>query len=101
MSDGAFAITLAKDTRELRDVGAAMDICVGRYASEVIDRKSTILILRNLENYSAVGCIEMRGKIVVQAKGANNKTLGNQERKFVINWLINKSLCIEPELYPM
>ena len=94
MSDGEFAITLAKDTHELINVGAAMDICVGSYASEAIDRRCTILVLRCLENYSTVGCIELRDTVVVQAKGVNNKLLRNRDRKFVINWLVNKGLSI-------
>ena len=96
MSDGVFAIALAKNTHELIAVGEAMDICVGSYANAVVSRSCTILILRRLENYTPVGCIELYKGNVVQVKGLHNMHMlfQSQERDFVENWIKEKGLTI-------
>jgi hypothetical protein len=94
MSDGKFSLMLAPDTDELKGVGEEMEICVGSYANEAVSRASTILILRRLEDYCVVGCIELRNANVVQAKGPRNELLRKQEREFVWKWIRDRGLTV-------
>ena len=92
--DETYSLSLAKDTHELIDVGDKMDICVGSYANDDIRKKSKILFLRYLESNEPIGCIEIRDRNIVQAKGASNELLEKQEREFVKAWVKNKVLTI-------
>jgi len=93
-SDSTFSLVLPKDTHELINVGSEMKICVGSYADEVVYKMCTIYVVKQNDLGTPVGCIEMSGSAVKQAKGKNNKLLQNQVKDFVAKWVIEKELLI-------
>jgi hypothetical protein len=94
VSDDTFALFLAQDTHELISIGAYMGLCVGGYVDKAVSKRSTIFVLRKLEDNKPVGCIELRKDTVIQAKGFHNRLLQNQERIFVENWIKDKGLIV-------
>jgi hypothetical protein len=92
MSKKAFSLTLAKDTLELINVGAEMNICVGSYTDRAVSKSCTIMVLR--EDSISVGCIELREGSVVQVKGSRNQLLQNAEKAFIKNWATVKGLNV-------
>ena|GEM_PF-4513245 len=95
MSNEEFSLSLAIDSNELIDTGQKMNICVGSYADKVIDKKSNIFILRNLDKNMPVGCIELNKNTIVQAKGPYNEFLQKQEFEFIGNWITEKGLVVD------
>lgn len=83
---GGFSIKAARDTYELADVGARMHICVGAYGDGAVEKVCLIFLLRHTGNPEPIGCIEVCGGTVVQAKGKYNQMLEKDELDFVRGW---------------
>jgi len=93
MFNDNFSISLVKDTYELINIGLQMDICVGSYASNVVKKRCTIMVLTNLTTNKPVGCIEMNDeKYILQVKGKRNKLLKGNDKDFVLQWIKNNDL---------
>jgi hypothetical protein len=93
VSDDAFSLKFAENTDELKSVGTEMDICVGSYADDAVNKECRILVLRDINNNKPVGCIELNNNgTVKQAKGPHNRLLQNKEKEFVENWIKDKGL---------
>lgn len=93
-SDEAHILTLAKDTHELVDVGMKMNICVGSYGDDAVSKHCTILVLRRKEDNGPVGCLELHGNTLVQAKGKCNQLLQSNELCFVEKWVLSKEVKV-------
>lgn len=90
-----YEIKLAKNTHELSDIGDEMSICVGSYGQACLDKKCTIYYLRDTNKNSYVGCIEVKGNNVVQAKGKYNCRLQDEHYEVVMNWIQENKLIID------
>ena len=95
MSKNALTLKLVKDTHELARIGIEMDICVGSYAQQVVEKKSAILVLRSQNEKIPVGCVELRKWALVQARGPKNKALKDEEKDFLLNWVNSKGLDLK------
>lgn len=93
-SDGIFALSLARDTHELADVGMQMEICVESYANEAVSKRCAIMILRGHDRNEPVGCIELHGDTVIQVKEKQNKLLDGQKKEFIEKWIADKGLTV-------
>lgn len=66
-----------KTVSELPEVGTAMHICVGYYQDRAFLKNLNILLVIDKASNSYVGCIEVRGDYITQAKLKYNKLLSD------------------------
>lgn len=66
-----------KTVLELAEVGTAMHICVGYYQDRAFLKNLNILLVIDKASNSYVGCIEVRGDYITQAKLKYNKLLSD------------------------
>lgn len=98
--------SLAKDTHELIDVGAFMNICVGGYDYRVMNKESFIVVGYDNE-HNPVTCIEINpmendffAKYKVnQVKKKYNSHASFEEQKFLIEEVFIKNNIIATEMY--
>lgn len=98
--------SLAKDTHELIDVGAFMNICVGGYDYRVMNKESFIVVGYDNE-HNPVTCIEINpmendffAKYKVnQVKKKYNSHASFEEQKFLIEEIFIKNNIIATEMY--
>lgn len=100
--------SLAKDTHELIDVGAFMNICVGGYDYRAMSKESFILVGYDKEK-NPVTCIEINqikeGSYpqykVNQVKKKYNQCASHEEQKFLIEEVFNKNNIIATEIFDL
>ena len=83
-----YDLVLAKDSKELEEVGKKLKICVGNgvYAESVTRGTCKILLLK--KNNNTCYCVEVRGNKIIQFKGTRNFEAAkdfNEELQRVIN----------------
>jgi hypothetical protein len=91
-------IILAKNTHELVDTGKVMNICVGSYAHDAVNKRCSILLIKENNNPSV--CLELRGKTLWQAKMHFNQKPNEKYKKMIIEWAEENKINYE-ECYDM
>ena len=82
--------TLAKDSKDLAIIGAAMGICVGGYAHAAIAKDTTIV--KAMCNNEYVACIEIHGNRLVQLKAKFNNPVRSRYKKAIDLWLTRNNI---------
>lgn len=100
--------SLAKDTHELIDVGAYMNICVGGYDYRAMNKESFILVGYDKE-HNPVTCIEINptkdgllaGYKVNQIKKKYNQYASYEEQKFLVEEVFVKNNIIATNIFDL
>ena len=82
--------SIPRDSTALSKISADMHNCVWSYSDKVKDGISTIVLMS--DGKKNVGCIEIRGKEVVQALGPCNKAISPGYRKTLGEWMKKNGL---------
>lgn len=82
-----YAIITPKTSNELKAEGDQLNHCVASYIKRVVDGECLIFFLRNAKDVETpLVTIELRGKNVVQARGAHNRRISEDERFAIYRW---------------
>lgn len=76
---------LPESTRTLEEVGKKMRICVGSYSDMAVSKRVTIVLMKR--GNKSVGCIELRGNVLYQAKAFANARLVGEEAVLLKKWV--------------
>ena len=79
---GAYQMVAPKVTKDIRDEGNTLNHCVASYISRVLDGTTQILFMRESAEESLV-TVEVRNKAIVQARGYNNRSVTQVEKKWL------------------
>ena len=92
---GMYCIVVPENPKELADEGVTLGHCVKSYIGRVAKGECHILFLRKATapDHSLV-TLQLCGNTIVQAKGANNRSISNEERRFLQNWSAEKKIDI-------
>jgi len=83
-TDGHFVIRPARSVQELFDEGQALHHCVGRYAERYALGETDLFLMRRVSAPDTPYCtVEMRGEMLIQARGERNRPLREDEQAFV------------------
>lgn len=90
-----YCIVVPTEPRELADEGINLSHCVGDYIDRVASGECHILFLRrrNAPEQSLV-TLQLSGKSICQAQGANRRSPTQAERKFLLHWGHEKQIEI-------
>lgn len=90
-----YCITVPTEPRELADEGINLSHCVGDYIDLVASGSCHILFLRrrNAPDQSLV-TLQLSGRKICQAQGANRRAITQPERKFLSHWGREKNIEI-------
>ena len=90
-----YCIVVPTEPRELADEGINLSHCVGDYIDRVASGECHILFLRrrNAPDQSLV-TLQLSGKSICQAQGANHRGPTQAERKFLLHWGHEKKLTL-------
>ena len=90
-----YCIVVPTEPRELADEGINLSHCVGDYIDRVASGECHILFLRrrNAPDQSLV-TLQLSGKSICQAQGANRRGPTQAERKFLLHWGHEKQIDI-------
>lgn len=90
-----YCIVVPTEPRELADEGINLSHCVGDYIDRVASGECHILFLRrrNAPEQSPV-TLQLSGKSICQAQGANRRSPTQAERKFLLHWGREKQIEI-------
>lgn len=89
-NDDAYLFRLPKDSYSLHAIGAAMHNCVASYASNIVQKRSTIVYATHEGAYAM--CIEVVGNNVKQAVGNYNAPLAREAKKAFEKWCLSHDL---------
>lgn len=88
---GKYQIVAPTKTKDIRDEGCTLNHCVASYIDRVLDGNTQILFMRENSEESLV-TIEVRSNSIVQARGYSNRSLNNQEAKWLETYAKAKNL---------
>lgn len=90
-----YSIVVPTEPRELADEGINLSHCVGDYIDRVASGECHILFLRrrNAPEQSLV-TLQLSGRSICQAQGANRRAITQSERKFLTYWAREKQIEI-------
>jgi hypothetical protein len=83
MENGEYRFELAKDEKELREIGNRMNICVGGYNEKVLRGDSYIFLMKKEKEEV---CIEISHRLLVQAKRKHNRIPSDAQIKHINKW---------------
>ena len=92
---GDYVIMPPKTTKDVRQEGNALNHCVASYIKRIIDNETTILFLRKKEKKDeSLVTLEVRNGGIIQARGAHNRKVNNEELAVIKRYAENRELQI-------
>ena len=86
---------LPRDTHSLFIIGQQLHICSAEYSSIAVEKQSTIIQM--VRNNEIIGCIELKGNTLIQAKAICNNVLQEKKAVALKKWVekhnINTNMC--------
>ena len=90
-----YCIVIPNKPEELADEGINLSHCVGDYIDRVARGECHILFLRRREAPErSLVTLQLSGRQICQAQGANRRPITDQERKFLVQWGREKDIQI-------
>lgn len=90
-----YSIIYPKCYTEIQKEGAQLSHCVASYVERVIKGETHILFLRKSDKLDdSLVTVEIRNDIIIQFKGAYNRSLSPEEMEFLNRYAKNKKLKI-------
>lgn len=88
-----YSIIAPEEPKDLVTEGSMLNHCVSSYVKDVISKRCCILFMRDSSNTdNPLITIEVRDKIIRQAKGTNNRKPIIKEDEFIKEWAKEKEL---------
>ncbi len=88
-----YTVLNPKSTKDIVREGTDLNHCVGSYADRIIAGNTYIFFLRLTKTKeSSLVTLELKDKAIVQAKGAYNRPMSEEERKFIEKYCKEKEL---------
>lgn len=95
-SDKNFCIVIPKESKDVIREGTDLNHCVSSYVDNILQEKTYIMFLRTTEDVNkSLITLEYKDKTIVQAKGACNRALSEDEQKFLSKYCEKKKITCE------
>jgi hypothetical protein len=88
-----FVVEVPKLTTDIKEEGKVLSHCVGSYIDRVIRGETQIIFLRKATGIPLV-TLEVRGKVLIQAKGFANRGITKEEQGFIKTYAKEKQLLV-------
>ena len=89
-----FKVLVPKCSQDIKTEGKNLNHCVGSYIKRVMGGECQILFYRKDETKSLV-TLEVRGSLLIQAKGYNNREITKEEKKDLVTYCKVKKLQLK------
>lgn len=94
-SGSGYCIVIPTKPEDLAEEGINLSHCVGQYIDRVAEGECHILFLRRRgDPERSLVTLQLSGKQICQAQGANRRPITEQERKFLKQWGREKNIQI-------
>lgn len=94
-SGSGYCIVIPTKPEDLAEEGINLSHCVGQYIDRVAEGECHILFLRRrVTPDRPLVTLQLSGKQICQAQGANRRPITEQERKFLMQWGKEKNIQI-------
>lgn len=94
-SGSGYCIVIPMKPEDLAEEGINLSHCVGQYIDRVAEGECHILFLRRRgDPERSLVTLQLSGKQICQAQGANRRPITEQERKFLKQWGREKNIQI-------
>lgn len=88
-----FVVEVPQLPDDLKNEGKILSHCVGSYIERVMKGETQIIFLRKQEGIPMV-TLEVRGKVLIQARGYANRGITKEEQKFIKTYAKEKNLLV-------
>lgn len=93
--DGEYSVIRPKDADAVKKEGSDLNHCVCSYLSKIIKRNCLIVFLRKTKNTNkSLVTIEIGDKAIVQARGASNRNITEDEYKAICEYAKKNKLKV-------
>ncbi len=94
-SGSGYCIVIPSKPQDLAEEGINLSHCVGQYIDRVAEGECHILFLRRRGTPErSLVTLQLSGKQICQAQGANRRPITDQERRFLVQWGREKDIQI-------
>jgi hypothetical protein len=90
-SYGGYHMVVAKSSNDVKAEGATLHHCVASYISRILDGTTQIVFMRKVKDESLV-TVEIRAGSIIQARGYNNRSVTDEETKWLKTFARAKNL---------
>ena len=88
-----YTILVPESTKDVQDEGCNLRHCVGGYINSIIEKRTKILFLRRIDNQEeSLITLEVRGDMLVEARGFANRYVNKEEKDLLIKWCKEKDI---------
>lgn len=89
-----YVLIAPRTSEDVKSEGSSLNHCVASYIKDIIDGNTQIFFLRLKKEYkNSLVTVEIRGKAVVQARGASNRDLTEKEEEVLRIFCANRKLA--------
>jgi hypothetical protein len=88
-----FLVAVPKSSKDVKDEGKFLGHCVGSYVDRILNGQTQIVFLRKEKDKSLV-TLEIRDKVLIQAKGLSNRETTKEEREWIDKYCKEKELLV-------
>lgn len=89
-----YVLIAPRTSEDVKSEGSSLNHCVASYIKDILDGNTQIFFLRLKKEYkNSLVTVEIRGKAVVQARGASNRDLTEKEEEVLRIFCANRKLA--------
>ncbi len=93
--DGAYSIVRPKNADDVKHEGSELNHCVASYISRILKRNCLIVFLRKADKLDkSLVTIEVENEAIVQARGASNRSITEDEYKAICEYAKKNKLKV-------
>ena len=97
--DKTYSIVRPKNAGDVKNEGSELNHCVASYISRILKRNCLIVFLRKANKLDkSLVTIEVENKAIVQARGASNRSITEEEYRAICEYAKKNKLkvCVTP-----